>query len=112
MKKTLEEQEQIAKEQESITLESALEQLGYGPKDINSFSKDTGIDYQTLKGWERNEKVSGSGKVTLYYILKCRELEEKSNVDSEIDKNSTEKINKLKEILKEILFDNEDNLSK
>ena len=66
-------QENIIAEQQEITLEKTLAAFNYTLKDISEFSKETGIDYQTLKGWER-KGVSGSGKVTLYYILKCKEL--------------------------------------
>lgn len=97
--------EKMIEEQQNITLEKALAAFNYTLKDINDFSKETGLDYQTLKGWERNGKVSSSGKVTLYYILKSKELELKINSDNQFGTNSDEKLNRLRTVLKDILFD-------
>lgn len=104
--------EKMLEEQQNITLEKVLDAFNYTLKDINDFSKETGLDYQTLKGWERNGKVSNSGKVTLYYILKHRELELKINLDNQSNINSDDKLNKLKNILKDIIFDDKTSTSK
>ena len=65
----------LKKEIEKITLSSVLETYGLNLQNINEFSKLTGIDYQTLKGWDRTGNVSSQGKVTLYYIQKIKKME-------------------------------------
>ena len=65
----------LKKEIEKVTLESALESYGLTLQNINEFSKLTGIDYQTLKDWDRSGNVSNQGKVTLYYIQKIKSME-------------------------------------
>ncbi len=65
----------LKKEIEKITLSSVLETYGLNLQNINEFSKLTGIDYQTLKGWDRTGNVSNQGKVTLYYIQKIKKME-------------------------------------
>jgi transcriptional regulator with XRE-family HTH domain len=94
--------EQTIHDIENITLESTLAAFNYTLKDIKDFARDTGLDYQTIKGWERNNKVSNSGKVTLYYILKCRELQDKLANKDLSDNKDLENFNKLKEVLKDI----------
>ena len=65
----------LKKEIEKITLSSVLETYGLNLQNINEFSKLTGIDYQTLKEWDRTGNVSSQGKVTLYYIQKIKKME-------------------------------------
>lgn len=65
----------LKKEIEKITLSNVLETYGLNLQNINEFSKLTGIDYQTLKGWDRTGNVSSQGKVTLYYIQKIKKME-------------------------------------
>ncbi len=65
----------LKKEIEKITLSSVLETYGLNLQNINEFSKLTGIDYQTLKGWDRTGNVSNQGKVTFYYIQKIKKME-------------------------------------
>lgn len=89
----------ILDEIDKITLEEVLDAYNFSFQNINEFSKLTGIDYQTLKGWERNGKVSSSGKVTLYYILKTKKLENFLNTEN----SDLKKYINFKELIKEIV---------
>jgi len=43
---------------------------------ISEFSKFSEINYQTLTGWDKSEKVSPLGDVALENIIRCKKLKD------------------------------------
>jgi len=57
-------------------LDECLEAFDF-KDDIAGFSKFSGISYQTLKGWDRDKKVSPLGSIALQKFIENKRLEEK-----------------------------------
>lgn len=62
-------------------LHEAIDKLGFynneeDKADIGGFAKATEIEYQTLKTWERNGRVSPLGIIALENIIKNKKLED------------------------------------
>lgn len=58
---------------EKTILDECLDLFG---EDIPAFSKTSGIEYQTLKGWDRRKKVSPLGEIALRNIMQNKKNED------------------------------------